>query len=94
MPVIVILSEDISDHFRKGAGNSRSLDEAAAALTGALGSLGRVLTPVHPQTADSALSRHFQLDIDDRDQAERAAGLLRGLDGVEAAYWKPAAEAP
>jgi hypothetical protein len=94
MPVIVILSTDISRHFRKDGDGSRTSDKAAAALQGALGSLGRVLNPVHPGTVDPELSRHFQLDIDDRGQAERAAGLLRGLDGVEAAYWKPVAEAP
>jgi len=90
MPVIVVLTQDLAERFLRPTEG----DKAAETLRGALGSHGEVLTPVHPRTTDRVLSTHFQVNVDDRETAENLAGVLRGLDGVEGAYWKPAAEAP
>lgn len=95
MPLVVKLSERLSDDFlRMKTGDGLTSAEAARALESTLVSFGKVLTPAHSTSADPTLSTYFEVSEDDRAMAERIAHVLREMDGVEAAYWKPATEAP
>jgi hypothetical protein len=49
---------------------------------------------MHPRAADPALQSYFYVTAADPSAAQKIADLLRGLDGVEAAYVKPPDEAP
>jgi hypothetical protein len=51
--------------------------------------MGASLRPLHPGTADTALSRYFAVNVPDAATAQRVARELLRLDGVEAAYIKP-----
>lgn len=50
---------------------------------------GVVLQPIHPETEDPNLSRHFTVEAPDRTAAERMIAGLRKIRAVEAAYLKP-----
>jgi hypothetical protein len=55
--------------------------------------LGVHLDPVHPGETDPLLAPFFVVHAPDED-AERIRSELESLPGVEAAYFKPAAELP
>lgn len=63
------------------------LEEAATAL-------GISVRPMHPGTTDPTLSRKLRSEAPDPEAARRVAASLQESDAVEAAYYKPDAEAP
>jgi hypothetical protein len=87
MPVIVLLSSDVHDDFNRGG---RMFDDIGQVLR----QRGVALRRMHPGSADAKLSRYYVADLSDRNTADGLISLLSKLSGIEAAYWKPADEAP
>lgn len=71
---------------------------ASAIVSTALGQLtaklGIEAKPLHPGEADPALACFFWIDVADRAAAEQLVARLLATPGIEAAYFKPADEAP
>jgi hypothetical protein len=63
-------------------------------IEGMVSKLGYSITPLYPNTDDHHLSKYFKIEIQNRDEAERIAGILRSMPGVSAAYTKPVEELP
>jgi hypothetical protein len=57
-------------------------------------SFGVVFQPMHPGVEDADLASYFYALVESRDLAEKVASALRSCSGVDAAYFKPAGEAP
>ena len=87
MPVIVLLSSDV--HSDVGA---RHL--LVERIDQALREWNVALRPMLPDTRDAQLSRYYTIDVSDRDTADEIISSLSRFPGIEAAYWKPADEAP
>lgn len=56
--------------------------------------LGVVLRPIHPETINPELGRHFTVEAADLPTAEGMIARLRQSKAVEAAYLKPRDAAP
>lgn len=73
----------------------RGIPSAAVAdVIAALGDLGVDVEPMHPGAVDELLTPWLTVDVDDLHVAEEVITRLEQHDGVDAAYIKPAGEAP
>jgi hypothetical protein len=70
------------------------LPAGVAALQRVVARLGVRLQPMHPASADAALTRYFVIDGVDTGALEATVAELRQCVAVTAAYAKPADEAP
>jgi len=67
-----------------------------AAVKAALSAAGARASPMHPGIQDETLARYFELSLDAADgpAADAVLARLREHPAVDAAYLKPAGEAP
>jgi hypothetical protein len=84
----VLLSSDVNGDFGRGG---PPFDET---IGQALRERGLALRRMHPGSADAKLSRYYIVDVTDKAAADELVSVLSKFPGIEAAYWKPADEAP
>lgn len=89
MEIIARLASGSATDLRPGAG-----DPAAAGVARLAREFGATLSQLHPGSADPNLGRYFVASVPHPARAEALAARLRALPGVDAAYVKPAGEAP
>jgi len=89
MQITMRLRPDVAEDVQKGtqSGPSKELFQTAREL-------GISLQAMHPDTNDPNLMSYFVINIAASNDAELIAQRLRQCPGVEAAYLKPADEAP
>jgi hypothetical protein len=81
-------------HALRQAPVDAALPAGVAALQRVVARLGVRLQPMHPTSADAALTRYFFIDGVDTGALEATVAELRRCVAVTAAYAKPADEAP
>lgn len=90
MEVVVQLSPGAVARLAREAGAGTGAEQSLPGLE----DLGLLLEPMHPGESDPALAAYFTVEVPDAAAANRAIEALRRSDAVEAAYVKPAPEAP
>ena len=88
MQVTVQVSPDLARALQGSQGGP------AESLRQTLAALGARIRPLHPGERDPVLATYFIVEAPSEDAANRAAALLRGHPGVEAAYIKPPDQPP
>lgn len=86
MQVVVGVDPDVAQGLRGATPGGR-----AAAIHAAADAAGVTLVPQHPDAEDPLLARWFTADVPDPEAARRLASRLLELEGVAAAFVKPAA---
>ena len=89
MQVVIKVSEEAARSLR---GQERL--PAGERLRALANRLGLHLEPMHPGTFDRSMQQYFTLEAGDQAAAMRAVKVLQQEPFVEAAYVKPADEAP
>ncbi len=86
MELVVGVDPEVARELRGSAPGGR-----AAAIRAAADAAGVALAPQHPGADDPLLARWFTAELTELEPARRLASRLLELDGVEAAFVKPAA---
>ena len=89
MEIIALFNRVAAEALRKNT-PSGSTEKILTALRQA----GAVMKPLHPDSDDPELNRYFVIQVSGGEKAEELSKLLRSFGPTEAAYIKPAGEAP
>jgi hypothetical protein len=92
--VVVKLRDDVAASIADSYPSQAGASGPAADVAAVLGQHGAHLAVMHPGTTDPDLKTWFIAEVADEPAATRLAAILRGLDGIEAAYEQRPAEPP
>ena len=93
MRIVLELDTDVARALQQPPAGGPS-SAPAAELQRLAAQRGLRLQPMHPRTADARLARYFFVDVPDGAANEATIAALRQCGAVNAAYTKPADEAP
>jgi hypothetical protein len=92
--LVVLLEPAVAEQIRQGEVDAGP----AGAVIDTIQAAGATIAPLHPQTANVALSQDmlssFVVTAPPGSEVDTLAVRIRPLPGVEAAYVKPRGEAP